>query len=207
MSAWRVTGKKRIRQPHKLFFSYSCDLITFYLEQIIELSSSEEVIDFIAKYGSYLNLNSSISVSMGSLKAKLVIPKLVEVAKHDPLCQSAVDYKYKGEVRFPLSYFCDTFSLTFLLQILLLSVLMNLDEIVRKDEDTSILVRLYPDLQPWQVEIAAGGKESPYYYKYICLLLDIKNGNYAARMNSDIVAVSLANVSYLHIFFSNTVLV
>jgi len=105
VSAWRETGKKRIRQPHKFFFSYSCDLVTFYLENIIELSSSEEVIDFIAKYGSYLNLKSSMSALMGSLKAKLIIPKLVEVAKHDPLYQSAVDYKYKGEVRFPFVLF------------------------------------------------------------------------------------------------------
>lgn len=55
----------------------------------------------------------------------------------------------------------------------------------------SLLVISFPDLMPWQVEEAVGGKQSEFYYNYLAGLFDAKRGKIAARMDGDLVAVSL----------------
>lgn len=52
------------------------------------------------------------------------------------------------------------------------------------------LVALYPYLKPQQVERAAGGKDSQFFYLYLTRLLDASGGKEMARMDADVVAVS-----------------
>lgn len=71
----------------------TCHLVTIYFTQKIltqQKIEEKKVVDFIDQYGAYLELYSSLVVA-GNLRLKEVVARLMDVAKHDPIHNDAVN--------------------------------------------------------------------------------------------------------------------
>ena len=149
---------------------------------------------FINSFGSYLDIQRSfVTVSSIGKSMNQIIPSLLKVASFDPLhLKASKAHMHDGRVSYTyssISIICHHLILFIMVKMVISSVVEHLSIIVK--ENIPLLVKAFPDLRAWQVEIASAGKESTHYYKYLTQLLNIKDGKYAARMDADLVAVSL----------------
>jgi len=118
-------------------------------------------------------------VVAGNLRLKEVVARLMDVAKHDPIHNDAVNaLSIKGT---PVLYE----------PIMLTALITNMKNSVLEEDKIPLLVSAYPDLQPWLVKTHITACESEkglaQYYKYLSLLLDPTDGSDEARHNKELV--------------------
>mmetsp|Transcript_28022 Transcript_28022/g.43579 ORF Transcript_28022/g.43579 Transcript_28022/m.43579 type:complete len:762 (-) Transcript_28022:27-2312(-) len=149
---------------------HTFDLIAFYFQEILGAFSVDSLCDFIQQYGCYLDVQQALVAVSNKAELKEVGITILKLAEYDPLHQHALsDFTYNG-------------------QVILSSVLKELDKAVSDKSHIPHLVALYPNLKPQQIERAVGGKDSPFFYEYLTRLLHVSGGKEMARMDADIVA-------------------
>lgn len=159
----------------------TCRLVTFYFtRKCASRDSEKELGTLIDTHGSYLDLHPCL-VAAGKLHSKLLIEKLLEVAKNDSLHRESVKHLKKLDGNMLIFYEPQMLSA-------LLEMLSSLSASSGDFDPTSLLVSAYPDLQPWCVrEFYHMENSDSFYLKYMSSLLHHEEGNDAARRDRELV--------------------
>lgn len=162
----------------------TCRLVTFYFTRKCASQKCEaELATLIDTHGSYLDLHPCL-VAAGKLRSKLLIEKLLEVAKYDSRHKESMKHLKKSDENVLIFYEPQMLS----------ALLENLTSLFLSSDDfnpaalTALLVSAYPDLQPWCVrEISRVENDKSFYFNYMSSLLHHEEGNDAARRDIELV--------------------
>lgn len=162
----------------------TCRLVTFYFTRKCASQKSEaELATLIDTHGSYLDLHPCL-VAAGKLRSKLLIEKLLEVAKYDSRHKESMKHLKKS----------DENVLVFYEPQMLSPLLEKLTSLFLSSGDfnhaalTALLVSAYPDVQPWCVrEVSRVENAKSFYFNYMSSLLHHEEGNDAARRDRELV--------------------
>lgn len=159
----------------------TCRLVTFYFTRKCALrKGEEELATLIDTHGSYLDLHPCL-VAAGKLHSKLLIQKLLEVAKNDSLHRESMKHLEKLDENMLIFYEPQMLSA-------LLEMLPSLSAPSGDIDPTALIVSAYPDLQPWCVrEFSCVENANSFYFKYMSSLLHHEEGNDAARRDRELV--------------------
>ena len=185
-------------------------------QQRLSLEVEKEAATFIDKYGSYLDIYKCL-IFAGKLHSKILVDKLVDVAKYDSRHKEAVKSLKKAKVLLfyePVSQSSflsalsnatlSTHTILYINNQNMLSALLELLPTTGTNREeasgfdyTSLLVSSYPDLQPWCIQEASDPDGSDdFYLKYLSSLLHHEDGNDSAKQDGDLVRVSVVYLVY-----------
>ncbi len=159
----------------------TCRLVTFYFtRKCASQTAEEELATLVDTHGSYLDLHPCL-VAAGKVHSKLLIEKLLEVAKNDSRHKDSLKHLTKANKNMLILY--EPPMLSALLEML------SSPSATSSDFDlTTLLVTAYPDLQPWCVrEMSSLQNADSFYFIYMCSLLHHEEGNDAARRDKELV--------------------
>mmetsp|Transcript_3428 Transcript_3428/g.7152 ORF Transcript_3428/g.7152 Transcript_3428/m.7152 type:complete len:1382 (+) Transcript_3428:267-4412(+) len=159
----------------------TCRLVTFYFTRKCALRKGEEhLATLIDTHGSYLDLHQCL-VAAGKVHSKLLIEKLLQVAKNDSRHRESMKHLKNADENKLIFYEPQMLSA-------LLEMLSSLSTSSGGFNPTTLLVSAYPDLQPWCVkEMSSVENANSFYFKYMSSLLHHEEGNDAARRDRELV--------------------
>ena len=167
--------------------------------------TNKNAIEFVQKYGSYLNLHESLTLCAKTNYADDVIDELLKMADHDP-CHREIMKKFKKNT---ILFYESNMLSALLLQIPIIATLKK-DKQQQKEKMMYFLVAAYPDLRPWQVQKLykqghdkqttqpptnsldkkdddSHANNSDFYYEYLSMLLHPEEGSDSARQEPELV--------------------
>ncbi|KAL7464072.1 hypothetical protein ACHAXS_004408 [Conticribra weissflogii] len=172
----------------------TCKLVTFYftqrsslwyinsinIEDIPSISQEDEMeaAKFIDMYGSYVDIYECL-VFAGKIRSKLLVDKIVSVAKFDGRHAEALKALRKAKVLL----FYEPHMLSAIIELL---PSISAQSISSKFDFMSLLVSSYPDLQPWCVKEYSKHKPR-FYFKYLSSLMHHEDGNDSAKRDKTLV--------------------
>ncbi|KAL9179568.1 hypothetical protein ACHAXT_008858 [Thalassiosira profunda] len=165
----------------------TCGLATFYFTRRISTGQNgiaeeteNEAAAFLDDYGSYVDIYKCL-VAAGKLRSRLIVNKLLGLAKFDYVHKGAVKVLQKAKALL----FYEPAMLS-ALHVLLPSI--SSGQLSGDVDFAALLVSAYPDLQPWCVRDASESENSGGFYKrYLSCLLHHEEGNAAAKRDESLV--------------------
>mmetsp|Transcript_4757 Transcript_4757/g.9803 ORF Transcript_4757/g.9803 Transcript_4757/m.9803 type:complete len:896 (-) Transcript_4757:78-2765(-) len=172
----------------------TCRLVTFYFTQRSSLWSTSpineedipsisqedemEAAKLIDTYGAYVDIYECL-VSAGKIRSKLLVEKVVSVAKYDGRHAEALKALRKAKVLL----FYEPHMLSAMLELL---PSISAQSISSNFDFMPLLVSSYPDLQPWCVR-ECSKNEPQFYFKYLSSLMHHEDGNDSAKREKTLV--------------------